>query len=153
MKNEYEIIENPNMKFLKIFIVGLIYRRPHIHNSFEICIVLKGTIQVITKKETVEYSKNSIFLFNVAQIHELKSIDNEPSLLLSLQISHKFCKNYFPLLRNIKFFDSNIVEYFSSDELQTLINNLLSISYEYFEKSPIYELKCMGEINLIFQNF
>ena len=41
MNQEFEIISHSQMNF-KLFLVNMLYRTPHIHKDFELCLLLEG---------------------------------------------------------------------------------------------------------------
>lgn len=148
MNNEYELIENPHIKYLKIFLVRMTYRQPHIHSCFEICLVLDGNVQVNTRKESFVYKEKSFFLLNPGQPHELLAME-ESALILSIQITPKFCQNYYPSIRNLEFLVSNISVAVSDVQSILFYKQLLSLAQDYFFRHDTYELTCMGKINLL----
>ncbi len=150
MKNEYEIIPHTSLSHVNIFIVNLSYRTAHLHSSFEICYVLSGAVKVLTKSDTQVYRKNQFFIFNPGMVHEIKSEEAESSMVLSIQISSRFCRSYFPTLKNIEFTDTNLsqsLDLYGYQKLSQIINN---IAISYFYQKPFYELNCMGQINELF---
>ena len=43
MNQEFEIISHSQMNF-KLFLVNMLYRTPHIHKDFELCLLLDGSL-------------------------------------------------------------------------------------------------------------
>ena len=50
MNNEFEYIQHSNIGNLKIFLVSLVYRSPHIHSDLEICYVQDGEISITSQR-------------------------------------------------------------------------------------------------------
>ena len=44
MKDEFEVISHGAADY-KVFVVNLLYRTPHIHKDFEICLILEGSVR------------------------------------------------------------------------------------------------------------
>lgn len=149
MNNEYEIINHPRMKHFNPFVVNLSFRNSHLHNDFEICLLLKGECTVNSKKESYYLNKDSIILFNPIQPHEIMT-QNNSALILSLQISNKFCVNYYPAISNTNFSVSNLTPFLSEDDNRMLISLIIQLSSAYFKHDYGYEFKCLSLINHLF---
>jgi len=147
-KDEYEIIDYSQLKYLKIFLVNLAYRTPHLHSVFEMGLVLKGSVHVITKTRDIEMNQGSLFIINSYQAHELYGKDN--ALILSFQISAAFCKDYFPLFKNIVFDCTHLDAVLSESELNPIKHVIFNTASSYFNKNIGYEFKCFANINHIF---
>ncbi|MEC0226324.1 AraC family transcriptional regulator [Paenibacillus alba] len=149
MDNEFEIIAHPRIKYLNPFLVSLSYRNSHLHNDFEICLLLKGNLTVYSKKEMYQIHQNSIILFNPIQPHELHAHDGN-ALILSIQISNKFCQSYFPSMTNIAFDSVFVSALLSKEEHQLLTSILLEITISYLNQDFGYELMCLSSLNRLF---
>lgn len=149
MDNEIEIVKHPIIKYMKAFLVNLEYRNPHLHNDFEICVIIDGTVNVLTGSETSSVSKDGIILFNQSQPHEIRSV-RQNALILSVQISHKFCDDYFPGLKNIEFDVTDLASQLDTKQQTTLRNLLTDAALHYFQKDFGFELNCMGLLNMLF---
>lgn len=149
MDDEIEIVKHPIITYMKAFLVNLGYRNPHLHNDFEFCIIIDGTVNVRTKKEEFVLSKNSIILFNQNQPHELSSLERN-SIILSVQISHKFCDYYFPTLNKIEFDVLNISNNLSEQQRLTFRSLLMEVALRYFKKDFGFEFVCIGLLNILF---
>lgn len=149
MDNEFEIITHPKITYLNPFLVSLSYRNSHLHNDFEICLLLEGNLTVYSKKERYEAPPNSIILFNPIQPHELHAHHGN-ALILSLQISNRFCQSYFPSMTNIAFDSVFISALLSDEDRQLLTSILLEITIFYFQQDFGYELMCLSSLNRLF---
>lgn len=147
MNNEFEIVAHNYINNFRLFLVSLRYRTPHLHRDFEVCLVLNGTVDIVSRKETLTAKEGSLFILNPYQPHELKADD--PALILSLQISPNFFSDYFPQIRNISvsFCTENR---FASQAHQNIFQSMLKLAYIYYGKESNYELQCAGMVNLIF---
>ncbi len=146
-KEEYEIIEHPQIPDVKIFVVEMTYRSPHTHREFEICVVLTGEISIYTNQESRIFRKGDLMIFNPYQMHELHSL-TEKTILLSVQISFGFCKKFFSEIRNLKFDHVEIPAENFQDETQFghLRELFLTSAILYLKKSVNYEFYCMGRL-------
>ncbi|HAL73804.1 MAG TPA: hypothetical protein DCM45_01775 [Clostridiales bacterium] len=61
-RNEYELIEHSDLADVKVFLVDLAYRNLHMHNDFELCLLLQGKLEVSVQRTTYLFSKNDLIL-------------------------------------------------------------------------------------------
>lgn len=148
MNNEYEIIEHPQIRYLKSFLVNIEYRNPHVHNSFEICMVLTGSVHVTTRQFVRTFTKDEFFIFNPAQPHELRAV-GESVEILSIQLSYKLFSGYYPLIQNIVFTTENINNSIPPEVATSIHTLMLEISYEYFAQKEYYEFRCVSLTNAL----
>jgi len=148
-KKEYEIIEHRSLNDVNLFIVELTYRNLHMHNDFELCLVLDGQARVFANNKTTTHEKGSIIIFNPNQPHEIQTINDEKALLLSLQFSAKFCARYFHLIKNIEF--TKIECKLTSLQKEEMLKTLFSLAKHYFKQSEFFELLVYAHLNLLAQ--
>ena len=152
MKNEFEIVEHSHIKYLNVFLVDMNYRSPHLHREFELILVLDGNVAIKSKQESYNLSSGCSVIFNPNQPHEIKST-SDSSLILCVQVSPKFCSDYFPNMSNL-IFDSFNIKQNASDETYKYIQSLtLRLGHLYYEKRNGYEFSCMSIINQLFSIF
>lgn len=148
MKNEFEIITHNNMNF-HVFLVNILYRTPHIHRDYEFCLVLDGFITLFTNGTSYNLKKDDIFIINPFSSHEIKA--ENPSLILSLQVSPALFSSYYPQIKNtrldITFLNSNM----QTCQCNTIQKILLDIASSYLHKEKLYELKCVTLLNQLFE--
>lgn len=149
--NEYEIITYPRIKHLNMFLVRVTYRNFHVHREFELCLVLNGQASVRLNDSEFKISRGSVVLFNSNQAHEIVA-DGAPVLLLSIQVSNHFCREYFPRLRNIEFDATNLSAVLSSEQSENLVSILCETATVYLEMTAAYELQCIARICGLFHN-
>lgn len=87
MNQEFEIISHSQMNF-KLFLVNMLYRTPHIHKDFELCLLLEGSLSLQAQNENHGLKPGDFFIVNPFQSHELKA--DSPALLVSLQVHPSF---------------------------------------------------------------
>lgn len=144
MKDEFELISHSEANY-KLFLVNMLYRTPHIHKDFEICLVLEGEISLFSHGKSYSFDSKSLWVTNPFESHELKA--ENPALLLSLQISPSFFQTCYPQIKNIEFASPAGIA--KSD---LLYESLLEIALTYLRQKDLYELRCAGLINLFFFN-
>ena len=59
MNQEFEIISHSQMNF-KLFLVNMLYRTPHIHKDFELCLLLEGRLSLQAQNENHSLKPNLI---------------------------------------------------------------------------------------------
>lgn len=148
MQNEYEIIEHQHINNFKIFLVNLLYRTPHIHKDFELCLVLEGIVTFIFPDCSISGKTGDFILLNPFQAHELKT--DHPALILSLQVSPVFFQPYYPQIDSMNFSSLLLDKKLLGSTYDILYKNMMDIATAYFRKENGYELQCASYLNYIF---
>lgn len=143
--NEYEIISHNKANF-KLFLVDLLYRTPHAHKDFEVGIIIRGQIQLITLDGIYDLHSNDIFILNPYHTHELKA--QEPALVMSLQLPFAFFDAFFPNISHVEFLSEAITEDTETKKSMALL--LHDLAKEYFRKESLFEFRCAILINRLF---
>ena len=150
MKNQYEIISHTTIHSFKIFLVNLLYREPHVHGDIEICYILEGSVIMCSKGQKLCCKKNDFVIFNSCQPHEIYGDENNPALILALQVSPAFCKDYFPRIQDLDFSFCLCSSCLSPQDANIFQGTLLELSRLYFSKSQGFEFRCISLLNLLF---
>ena len=149
MKDEFEVISHGAGQY-KVFMVNLLYRTPHVHKDFEVCLLLEGTVCLLSRGREYTYEKGSLWVINPFTSHEL--IAEQPALILSLQISPAFFAAVFPQIENMEFsLDAPARAGQDPDIRASLARMLLDISSAYFHPGDYSALRCAGLICLFFE--
>ena len=149
--NEYEIISYPKIKHLNIFVVLITYRNFHVHRDFEFCLVLDGRATVRLKDAEFSISRGSVVLFNSSEAHEILA-DGAPVLILSIQVSNHFCREYFPHLRNTEFVTTELHPALKEQQSEILNSSLCQIAATYLKAEPEYEFRCVSQVSSLFHD-
>ncbi len=152
MKQEYEIIKHPYIKYVNLFMAGIGYRTPHLHSDFEIMFFTKGVSTYTTPNKTESFNSGEIVLLNSGEVHEIER-KSESSLMICLQVSPKYFKHIFPEMENIKFDDLNVNRYLDSSEMKKLKMDIIFLTRLYIKRNPLYELEVAQKIISIFKLF
>ena len=145
MKNEKSIVPHPKIPHIHFCILGLHYRNPHSHSTYEILYVLEGKTTYRTPTTTIELHKGDILLTNANEVHELSSRQNT-CLLLCMQISSVFCQTYFPDLRAVVFQAHLITSMLTSQERLNFLDSLFSAAESYWKAEPLYAYFCVAKV-------
>lgn len=148
MQNEYEIIEHQHISHFKLFLVNLLYRTPHIHKDFELCLILEGTVTFFFPDCSISGKTGDFILINPFQAHELKT--DHSALILSLQVSPVFFQPYFPQIDAMNFSPLLLDRKLLGSIYDILYQNMVDIAASYFRKEKGYELQCASYLNHIF---
>jgi len=148
-RNEFEIVNYTRVKQLNIFLVSMNSRTPHLHSDIEICLVLNGSVRIITRTGEFVLEEGMLCLFNSFEAHELKC-DKESALVLSYQISPGFCKDYFPQLKNIEFEATDCHAVMTPQQSEAVRKCMTDTALTYFHSEYAYELRCFSAVNEIF---
>lgn len=138
------------MHDLRLFLVNLLYRAPHVHKDFEICLILDGEVSLLSSGQTYYVPKHSFFMLNPFQPHELKA--DTPALILSIQVAPSFFSNVFPQIQSVQL-STQIHSVLDSEECRKLFSMFLKLADSYLTKQDAYELLCTGIINAVFYQF
>lgn len=147
VQNEYEVISHNNTHF-HLFLVNLVYRTPHIHKDYEICLILEGALTLITPESVMSLEKNDLFIINPFQSHEIKA--ESPVPILSLQVSPSFFVSYYPQMEHMEFDVIALEHRKIASDCRRLREYLLSMTNAYYQKEEYHALKCAAIINLLF---
>ena len=146
---DYEYTEFIHYPNARLFVVDLKHSHVHMHKEIELCYILSGEVSVHERHQSIRYAKGDFFLFNSREIHEIYSISEPTSLILSLQISPAFCINYFPEIVNVAFDRQDINGILSDGELSSLKALVRSLSECYFSQDPLSPFHCTAQVALI----
>ena len=104
MQNENSIIPYPKVAHIRYYIANLHYRNPHLHNAFEIPIILDGFLCIRIDKKKYTFRKNDIVILNPNDVHEF-SCESGSVVFLCLHVSPAFCREYLPGFGHTEFLD------------------------------------------------
>ena len=131
-KSEIEIVKYPKIKHIKMFVNEIELVENHMHNDFEIFIVLNSVGVVKINSTLYNVKQGDIIFINSGDVHSLScitpfkdNIDN-PTFLL-IQISNHFAREYFPQIQTSVFKSNNLRNVLSSQDYG-LVLHLISES-------------------------
>ena len=144
MKDEFEVISHGAADY-KVFVVNLLYRTPHIHKDFEICLLLEGSVRLLSRGREYTYEKGTLWVINPLESHELAA--DQPALILSLQVSPTFFASAFPQIEHTEFLQPP-----AAARTALLAQTFLDIARAYFDHAGEPSLQCVGLIFLFFDS-
>lgn len=104
-----ERIKYPEDTCMRVFVNQLQYRSAHFHTSFEIGLVMEGSIECSILGEKYILDKNDIMILNPNQLHEYTAISNSVTVLF-IQFTHCFIEGISQMLKDL-FFDTYVLKY------------------------------------------
>ena len=152
---DVELIRYEKLKHVKFLVNRIQFRKEHLHNEFEIFIVLKGSGIAKIKNKSYTLKAGDAYLINSGEVHSymrdpLYSLDmddmNDVPLFLFAQISNHCLREYFPQIRTTVFNSCNLKDYLSEEELKDLIKLLIQSARIYFMEEPLYQLSILSNI-------
>ena len=152
---DVELIRYEKLKHVKFLVNRIQFRKEHIHNEFEIFIVLKGSGIAKIKNKSYSLKAGDIFLINSGEVHsymrdplytlDVEDTDDVP-LFLFVQISNHCLREYFPQIRTTIFNSCNLRDYLSDAEANSMINLLVQSAKIYFMEEPLYQLNVLSNV-------
>ena len=99
---EYEVISHHHLPDIQVFVVEILTRTAHTHREYELCLLLRGRLQVDCENTSRLLQPGELVLFSPRQPHALRA-QGGGALLLILQASPRFCAGYFPQAAQVRF--------------------------------------------------
>ena len=139
---DIELVRYEKLKHVKFLVNRIQHRQEHIHNEFELFIVLKGEGIAKIKSHTYDIKEGDIYLINSGEVHSYArnpvndiildhKKDNAP-LFLFAQISNHCLREYFPQIRTTVFNSCNLKDYLNEEETKEVIHLLVESAKAYF---------------------
>ena len=155
---DIELVRYEKLKHIKFLVNRIQHRQEHIHNEFELFLVLRGEGVAKIKSHTYDIKEGDIYLINSGEVHSyarnpandiLDSKKDTAPLFLFAQISNHCLREYFPQIRTTVFNSCNLRVYLSEDEVKEVTNLLVSSAKAYFLEENLYPLKVLGNISKV----
>lgn len=145
---DFEFIEHMGGMDIRMFVVSIFNRQTHFHSDIEIIIPLRGDVLITASNQRNLVKRGEFFIINRSEAHSLVRTDDS-NMLLVLQFSPNFCRDYYPQLSHCRILQHHVVR----DKNAKLYDELLT-NFEYMfkcmgEKKEGYQLSLMGSLNNI----
>lgn len=142
-ESEHSIIKYSKINHLKFYIISIRYRYPHLHNAFELSIILDGTLQLKLNNRILTAHPGDIILLNPNEVHELSCLNGYVTML-SAQISVNFCQEYFPSWKHTVFLTSSVKKALNHTQKKELLDLLFQSALSYWDSFPTSIYHCIG---------
>ena len=155
---DIELVRYEKLKHIKFLVNRIQHRQEHIHNEFELFLVLRGEGVAKIKSHTYDIKEGDIYLINSGEVHSyarnpasdiLDSKKDSAPLFLFVQISNHCLREYFPQIRTTVFNSCNLRDYLSEEEVKEVTNLLVESAKAYFIEENLYPLKVLGNISKV----
>ena len=155
---DIELVRYEKLKHIKFLVNRIQHRQEHIHNEFELFLVLRGEGVAKIKSHTYDIKEGDIYLINSGEVHSyarnpandiLDSKKDTAPLFLFVQISNHCLREYFPQIRTTVFNSCNLRDYLSEEEAREVTNLLVESAKAYFIEENLYPLKVLGNISKV----
>ena len=155
---DIELVRYEKLKHIKFLVNRIQHRQEHIHNEFELFLVLRGEGVAKIKSHTYDIKEGDIYLINSGEVHSyarnpandiLDSKKDTAPLFLFVQISNHCLREYFPQIRTTVFNSCNLRDYLSESEVKEVTDLLVSSAKAYFLEENLYPLKVLGNISKV----
>ena len=152
---DVELIRYEKLKHIKFLVNRIQFRKEHIHNEFEIFIVLRGSGIAKIKNKSYTLKTGDAYLINSGEVHSymrdpLYSLDvedvNDTPLFLFVQISNHCLREYFPQIRTTIFNSCNLRDFLTEQEVRNAVHLLVSSAKSYFIEEPLYQLNILSNV-------
>lgn len=148
INSELERVRFEKIRHVSVFINSIVFRNMHEHGALELAIVLRGKGRIIRNHGHFCVKPGDIILYNFYEPHEIAADGVEPLSTLCIQISNRFCKDYFPKLPNLKF-DTSHLAVLPAEDLQQIHDLTFGLAQDYFGEAAGYQLACIGKIGTL----
>ena len=148
MADEFEIVRHLQISGLRVFVVTVNYRTPHMHRDYEINLILEGEIVLTCQNDSYTARKGQMLLLNPNQPHEFKTV-SAGATALCLQISPKMLETKGPSTADVVFDTITPFDFFGGDEQQSIKHLFFELAESYTAKPPFYETLCIGLTNIL----
>ena len=143
---EYEVVSHQHLPGIRVFVVEIFSRTAHTHREFELCLLLRGGMQIDMAEGRAKLHPGEMALISPWQPHAFQA-EAEGALLLILQASPQFCAGYFPQAAQLRFEGAVPLPETCAAQLRP---QLLELGRHCFSHPAGYEFLAMGVVNLLF---
>ena len=145
---DFEFIEHMGGMDIRMFVVSIFNRQTHFHSDIEILVPLRGDVFITASNQRTLLKRGEFFVVNRSEAHSLVRTD-EANMLLVLQFSPNFCRDYYPQLSRYRILQNHV-----TNEMNPRLYNELLVNFEYMfrcmgEKKEGYQLALMASLNRI----
>lgn len=149
MSVEREIIHYDCVRHINMYINQACFIDAHMHDSFELSCVLKGSGFFHQGKQIVEVKPGDLLLSNPYEVHSYTTLPDQPVTMLTLQINVRFLRRYIEYIPKLKF-KSGPINHLPQEQLESIKNHLFKAAIAYFVHSGSQQFDVMGAVLHLF---
>lgn len=145
---DFEFIEHMGGMDIRMFVVSIFNRQTHFHSDIEVGIPLQGDVVITASNKRNLVRCGEFYIINRSEAHSLVRVD-DVNMLLVLQFTPNFCRDYYPQLAQLQFSESNVAPTDNPKLYRQLLQNFSDMFKSMGEKKEGYQLSLMGSLNNI----
>jgi len=160
---DIELIRYEKLKHIKFLVNRIQHRNEHIHNEFEVFVVLRGEGVAKIKSRVYNIKEGDVFLINSGEVHAysrnptssiiLDRVKDSAPLFLFAQISNHCLREYFPQIRTTVFQSCNLRDYLPEEQVKEVVGLLVESARMYFLEDDFYPLRILNRISRVLTIF
>ena len=144
----HEMIRYDHMRHINVYISKVRFLKEHIHGSFELSFVLEGSAQFSQGEKIRTISPGDLILTNPYEPHSYVAQQEEPIILLTIQIHKLFLRRYVDCVPKLVF-DGSQIEALPAEEYHSLARLIFQTSLAYFESELSKQFDVLGYATIL----
>ena len=144
----HEMIRYDHMRHINVCISKVRFLKEHMHGSFELSIVLKGSAQFSQGEKKRIISPGDLILINPYESHNYVAQQEEPLVLLTMQIHKLFLRRYVDCVPKLVF-NSSQMENLSEEDYHSLVRLVFQTALAYFESDLSRQFDVLGYTTIL----
>ncbi len=133
------------LKFMSASIQKVVSTSRHVHNGIELLLVIKGSIEVVSKEELITLHKNDVLLIQHNKLHHLSSDDD--NLVILLHLEHEFLEEYCSEILTGRYMVNSTTSIEPGEYRFNFLRQFLAHIMEiYYNQESGYELQIMAKV-------
>lgn len=148
MDTVHEMIRYDHMRHINVYISKVRFLKEHMHGSFELSIVLKGSAQFSQGEKIRTVSPGDLILTNPYEPHNYVAQHEEPLVLLTMQIHKLFLRRYIDCVPKLVF-NSSQMENLAEEDYNSLVRLVFQTALAYFESDLYRQFDVLGYTTIL----
>ena len=144
----HEMIRYDHMRHINVYISKVRFLKEHMHGSFELSFVLEGSAQFSQGEKTSTICPGDLILTNPYEPHSYVAQQEEPLVLLTMQIHKLFLRRYVDCVPKLVF-DGSRLEALPAEEYHSLTRLIFQTALAYFESELSKQFDVLGYATIL----
>ena len=144
----HEMIRYDHMRHINVYISKVRFLKEHMHGSFELSFVLEGSAQFSQGEKTRTIYPGDLILTNPYEPHSYVAQQEEPLVLLTMQIHKLFLRRYVDCVPKLVF-DGSRLEALPAEEYHSLARLIFQTALAYFESELSKQFDVLGYATIL----
>lgn len=142
MADNYEFVQYPKVRHIRIFIDEIKYRSQHLHSDYELCFALKGKGRFYSLNRDLLVKEGEILFLDSNEPHSIHA-EEEPFVGLFIQVSNRFLHSYLPEMNAKRYANANLSQSLGKEKCRELTQEGLLTALSYFRETEYYRLSSL----------